>query len=73
MDELLSRYTKLNIVKVEDGTLVEADTIYLIPPRKNMYIYHGKLFLEDQDIKRGLNLPIDIFLGHCQPTSKTKQ
>jgi len=62
MDELLARITKIRIFKIEDGMLVEPDTIYLIPPRKNLTIYHGKLYLESQNHKSGLNLPIDIFL-----------
>jgi two-component system CheB/CheR fusion protein len=36
--------------------------VYLIPPKKNLTIFHGKLLLTDQDPSRGLNLPIDIFL-----------
>lgn len=61
MDELLARHTKLIIKKAADGMLVEANTIYLIPPRKNLSIFHGKLLLEDQGNRSGLILPIDIF------------
>lgn len=61
MDELLARYTQIPIKIITDGMLVEPDHIYLIPPRKNLYIFHQKLFLEDQNLKRGLNLPVDIF------------
>lgn len=61
MDELLARYTQIPIKIITDGMLVEPDHIYLIPPRKNLYIFHNKLYLEDQNLKRGLNLPVDIF------------
>ncbi len=61
MDELLARYTKLRILKAQDGMLVEPDTIYLIPPRNNLSIFHGKLMLEDQGVRSGIILPIDIF------------
>ncbi|MBK9292597.1 MAG: PAS domain-containing protein [Bacteroidetes bacterium] len=61
MDELLARYTKLPIRITTDGMQVEPDTIYLIPPRKNLTIFHGKLLLEDQGARNGLNLPIDLF------------
>jgi two-component system, chemotaxis family, CheB/CheR fusion protein len=61
MDELLARYTKLKIKKAEDGMLVEPDTVYLIPPRNNLSIFHGKLMLEDQGKRSGIILPIDIF------------
>lgn len=62
MDELLARYTHMKIHRVEDGMPVEKDHLYLIPPRKNMTIFHGKLLLSDQNPGRSLNLPIDIFM-----------
>ncbi|MBK9359450.1 MAG: PAS domain-containing protein [Bacteroidales bacterium] len=62
MGELLSRYTTMEIFRAEDGIMVEANSVYLIPPKKNMTMFHGKLFLTEQDTNRGLNLPIDIFL-----------
>lgn len=61
MDELLARCTNMPILKANDGMLVEPNTIYLIPPRKNLTIFHGKLLLEDQGNRSGLILPIDIF------------
>ncbi len=62
MDELLARFTKMVIHRVEDGMSIEENHIYLIPPRKNMTIFHGKLLLTDQKKDKSLNLPIDIFL-----------
>ncbi len=62
MGELLSRYTDMSIYRVEDGMIVEPNSIYLIPPKKNMSLFHKRLYLTDQDHKHGLNLPIDIFL-----------
>ncbi|MDM4017309.1 chemotaxis protein CheB [Roseiconus lacunae] len=61
MDELLARHTKMSIHKVVDRIEVEPNSIYLIPPEKNMALSEGKLLLTDQDQDRGLNLPIDIF------------
>ena len=34
MDELLARRTQIPIRRVEDGMAVAADTIYLMPPKK---------------------------------------
>jgi len=62
MVELLSKKTRMPVHRAEDGMTVERDNVYLIPPRKNLSIFHGKLILSDQDHNRGLNLPIDIFL-----------
>ncbi len=62
MVELLSKKTKMSVQRVEDGLEVMANCVYLIPPKKNMTIFHGKLYLKDQVISnRGINLPIDLF------------
>ncbi|WP_232300531.1 chemotaxis protein CheB [Desulfonatronovibrio magnus] len=63
MKEILSKKTKMNVNRVEDGMEVQADNIYLIPPKKNLTIYHGRLMLSPQEHAKGIiNLPIDIFL-----------
>ena len=62
MVELLSKRTMLTVLRAETGQVVEADSIYLIPPKKNLRIFKGKLLLSDkEELHRGLNLPIDIF------------
>ena len=65
MGELLSRHTNMALHRVEHGMPLEADSIYLIPPKKNLAISDGKLFLTDQDLTQGhpVNFPIDIFLN----------
>lgn len=62
MSELLARHTKIAIKVVEDGMEIEENHIYLIPPKMNMTVFHGKLFLNEISDDRTLNLPIDIFL-----------
>lgn len=63
MDELLARRTQLRVCRTEDGARVERDSIYLIPPRKNLTIKDGCLHLVDQPKSQGLNLPIDLFFN----------
>jgi len=62
MVELLSKKTAMPVHRAEDGMLVMPDNVYLIPPKKNLTIFHGKLLLSEQDHSRGINLPIDVFL-----------
>lgn len=62
MDELLARWTRMRIHRVTHGMEVEANSIYLIPPKKEMTISGGRLFLEDKDPELALSLPIDHFL-----------
>ncbi len=62
MVELLSKRTDMPVHRAEEGMAVEPNHVYLIPPKKNLTIFHGKLMLADQDSSRGINLPIDVFL-----------
>ncbi len=61
MDEILARRTKLPIRNVENGMPVEANHIYLIPPKKEMIISEGRLLLSDREHEHDLSLPIDVF------------
>jgi two-component system CheB/CheR fusion protein len=62
MVELLSKKTAMPVHRAEDAMEVLPNHVYLIPPKKNLTIFHGKLLLSDQDHSRGINLPIDLFL-----------
>ncbi len=61
IDELLARRTRIPILQATDGARVEPDTVYLLPPRKEMIVKGGRLHLTDKDPKQGLTLPIDHF------------
>jgi two-component system, chemotaxis family, CheB/CheR fusion protein len=61
MAELLSKHTAMSVHRIEDGMMVEANNIYLIPPRKNLTLFHGRLLLKEQVRNEGINLPIDVF------------
>ncbi len=61
MDELLARQTTIPIHIASDGLQIKPNNIYLLPPKNNISIFHNKLYLEEQIIKKRLNLPIDIF------------
>ncbi len=60
MNQLLSRYTTMPVIMVEDGMVIEADHVYLIPPGTIMHVTAGHLHLTPKN-PRGLTLPIDIF------------
>jgi two-component system CheB/CheR fusion protein len=61
MDELLGRRTAIPIRQAEHEMAVEPDTVYLLPPMKEMIIKERKLLLSDRDPRHGLALPIDHF------------
>ncbi len=61
MSELLGRRTSMPIFAAEDAMAVVANTIYLMPPKKEMIISDGKLLLTDKGPVEELTLPIDQF------------
>jgi two-component system CheB/CheR fusion protein len=61
MSELLSRRTPMPVRLAEHEMAVEANSVYLIPPTKEMTIKQRRLLLHDKDPKHGLALPIDLF------------
>ena len=61
MVELLSKRTRMPVRRADEGIVVEADCVYLIPPKKNLEIAHGRLKLTEKNAHATLNLPIDIF------------
>jgi two-component system CheB/CheR fusion protein len=62
MDELLSRRTRMAIRQAEHDQEVEPNSVYLLPPVKEMIIRQRRLLLNDRDPRSGLALPIDLFL-----------
>lgn len=68
MDDLLARHTGMAIHRVTSGMTLEADSIYLIPPKSHMTVSEGKLFLQPQDQKNHPDLPIDVFFSSLAAT-----
>ena len=61
MDELLARNTSMPVRSAEHGVRLQPDSVYLIPPRKNLTLQDGHLQLAEQHTDRGVHLPIDVF------------
>ncbi|WP_020677258.1 chemotaxis protein CheB [Geopsychrobacter electrodiphilus] len=62
LPEILRSATSMPVVQAEDRMLVKPDSVYVIPPNKDMSILHGRLHLFEPAAPRGLRLPIDYFL-----------
>lgn len=62
MPELLQRATGMEVFQVRDRMRVKPNSVYVIPPNKDMSILHGVLHLFEPTAPRGLRLPIDFFL-----------
>ncbi|MBC7925454.1 MAG: PAS domain S-box protein [Bryobacteraceae bacterium] len=60
LTDLLGPLTRMPVVTVEDGVVVEPDQVYVIPPNTSMELEGRTLRLDAREA--GLHLPIDIFL-----------
>ena len=60
LTELLSRESKMPVLEISDGTLVEANHVYVIPPCCHLDISNGVLHIVPRP-EVGLHLPIDAF------------
>lgn len=61
MAELLSRYTDMEVLEIEDGMTVEPNKLYVTPPNKNVGLLNGVLHLAVPKEPHGLRRPIDFF------------
>ena len=60
--ELLQRHTQLPVSEVTDGVAVSRDSVYIIPPDKDMALSEGRLRLVEPEAPRGQRLPVDFLL-----------
>ena len=61
LSELIKRYTSMKVLEVEDGMLVEPNSVFVIPPNRYMGILQGKLHLLEPTALPGHRTPIDYF------------
>ncbi|WP_300340370.1 chemotaxis protein CheB [Accumulibacter sp.] len=62
LTEILQRSTAMPVVEAADQLTVAADTVYVIPPNREMAIRNGQLCVSIPASPRGLRMPIDAFL-----------
>lgn len=62
LTEILQRCTTMPVVEAQDHLLVAPDHVYVIPPNRDMMIFHGCLQLSEPEKPRGHRMPIDGFL-----------
>ena len=62
LTEILQRSTAMPVLEAEDQMVVVPDTVYVIPPNRDMAIFRGALQLSVPEEPRGQRMPIDAFL-----------
>ncbi len=64
LPELLQRRTPLTVLQVKDGVKVLPSTIYVIPPDRDLSIFHRILHVLAPAAPHGVRKPIDVFFTH---------
>jgi len=59
--DILGRVTEMPVVEAEDQMKVIPDHVYIIPPNREMAIFHGMIHLSLPDTTRGQRMKIDLF------------
>jgi two-component system CheB/CheR fusion protein len=72
LTEILQRTTIMPVVEAQDQMQVEANHVYVIPPNRDMEIFHSKLQLGEPAQPRGQRLPIDAFLRSLAQNSQER-
>jgi two-component system CheB/CheR fusion protein len=62
LTEILQRTTQMPVIEAQDQMKVMANHVYVIPPNRDMEIFHGALQLNVPNQPRGQRMPIDAFL-----------
>ncbi len=63
MVSLLSKFTPMPVVEVQQGTVVRSNHVYIIPPNKFLAIHAGELQLTTPPLERSGQTSMDFFLS----------
>lgn len=68
LPELLQRYTEMPVQEAGQNMPVLADSVYVIPPNRELRVLDGTLKLLEPSEPRGLRLPINILFSSLAST-----
>ena len=63
LGDLLSRRARMPVINIEQGHPLAPNTVYLIPPGKEVELRGNFFLLRDRQLKDGINHPINIFFS----------
>lgn len=62
LTEILQRCATIPVIEAQDQMVVTADRVYVIPPNRDLSVFHGAIQLTVPELQRGHRMPIDFFL-----------
>ncbi|KPQ29548.1 MAG: two-component system, chemotaxis family, CheB/CheR fusion protein [Marinobacter excellens HL-55] len=63
LPELLQRYTTMPVYEAQQNMAIGADSVYVIPPNRELRVLSNTLKLEQPTKPRGLRLPINVLFS----------
>ena len=72
LSDLLKGYTDMKVTEVEDGMMLQPDTVFVIPPNRYLAVHYGKLHLLAPTHPCGPRMPIDYFFRSLAADRKQK-
>jgi len=63
LPELLQRYTEMPVYEAEQNMAIHADSIYVIPPNRELRVLNNTVKLDRPAEPRGLRLPINVLFS----------
>lgn len=63
LPELLQRYTAMPVHEAQQNMAIQADSVYVIPPNRELRVLDNTLKLEQPAEPRGLRLPINVLFS----------
>lgn len=72
LSELISEHTQMKVSEIKDGMIVKPNCIYIIPPNKDLRIFHGSLQLIKPTELRSKRRTIDSFFHSLAEDQKEK-
>ena len=62
LTEILQRVTTIPVMEARNQMRIEPDHVYIIPPNRDMALFHGAIQSAFPDTQRGMRMPIDTFI-----------
>lgn len=62
LQDILRRDTSMEVVEATDQMPLQPDRVHIIPPNRQIAVFHGLLQVIHPETPRGHRMPIDIFL-----------
>jgi chemotaxis response regulator CheB len=72
LDKILSRYSKMEVRRIQNSEVVEPGVIYVMPENAKVYLKNGTLILKPRESDEIINRTIDTFFNSLAEDQREK-